>query len=120
MARALSRRLGIPYHEMDALYFAGPGRRLNEAFAEDVARIAAGPRWVIDSLGYPEVRDVLWERADTIVWLDYPRRVIMPRVRDREDMPVHAGELQHHGPGCYSAHSGVKAWNRRAENELQR
>ncbi|MGI5397442.1 alpha-mannosidase [Streptomyces sp. CA-251251] len=42
------------------------------------------------------------------------------RIRDREDLPVHAGELQHHGPGCYSAHSGVKAWNRRAENELQR
>lgn len=42
------------------------------------------------------------------------------RVRDRADIPVHAGELQHHGPGCYSAHSGIKRWNRRAENELQR
>ncbi|AXK31649.1 alpha-mannosidase [Streptomyces armeniacus] len=42
------------------------------------------------------------------------------RIRDRDDIPVHVGELQHHGPGCYSAHSGVKAWNRRAENELQR
>ncbi|RMI38332.1 alpha-mannosidase [Streptomyces triticirhizae] len=41
-------------------------------------------------------------------------------IRDREDIPVHVGELQHHGPGCYSAHSGIKAWNRRAENELQR
>jgi alpha-mannosidase len=41
-------------------------------------------------------------------------------VRDRDDIPVHAGELQHHGPGCYSAHSGVKEWNRRAENDLQR
>ncbi|MEV8565447.1 glycoside hydrolase family 38 C-terminal domain-containing protein [Streptomyces sp. NPDC051322] len=42
------------------------------------------------------------------------------RIRDNENVPVHAGELQHHGPGCYSAHSGVKSWNRRAENELQR
>ncbi|GGO43281.1 alpha-mannosidase [Streptomyces daqingensis] len=42
------------------------------------------------------------------------------RIRGREDTPVHAGELQHHGPGCYSSHSGVKQWNRRAENELQR
>ncbi|WP_049572121.1 alpha-mannosidase [Streptomyces sp. SBT349] len=41
-------------------------------------------------------------------------------LRERADIPVHAGELQHHGPGCYSAHSGVKEWNRRAENELQR
>lgn len=44
----------------------------------------------------------------------------LDRIRHRADIPVHAGELQHHGPGCYSAHSGVKAWNRRAENELQR
>ncbi|RKN04530.1 alpha-mannosidase [Streptomyces radicis] len=42
------------------------------------------------------------------------------RLRGRDGIPVHAGELQHHGPGCYSSHSGVKAWNRRAENELQR
>ncbi len=34
-------------------------------------------------------------------------------------LPVHEGELQHHGVGCYSAHSGIKRWNRRAENTLQ-
>lgn len=27
-------------------------------------------------------------------------------------------DLQRHAPGCYAAHSGVKAWNRRAENAL--
>ncbi|GHH75939.1 alpha-mannosidase [Streptomyces sulfonofaciens] len=47
-------------------------------------------------------------------------RAFFDRVQDRDDIPVHTGELQHHGPGCYSAHSGVKRWNRRAENELQR
>jgi len=36
------------------------------------------------------------------------------------DIPVHTGELQHHCVGCYSAHSSVKRWNRRAENLLQR
>jgi alpha-mannosidase len=36
------------------------------------------------------------------------------------DWPSHRGELQHHGVGCYSAHSGVKRWNRRAENLLLR
>jgi alpha-mannosidase len=35
-------------------------------------------------------------------------------------IPVHRGELQHHSRGCYSAHSGVKRWNRRAENLLLR
>ena len=30
------------------------------------------------------------------------------------------GELQHHSRGCYTSHSGMKRWNRRAENILQR
>jgi alpha-mannosidase len=34
--------------------------------------------------------------------------------------PVHLGELQHHGVGCYTSHSGIKRWNRRAESMLQR
>ncbi|MHA7132958.1 alpha-mannosidase [Oerskovia turbata] len=30
-------------------------------------------------------------------------------------LPVRTDDLQHHAPGCYSAHSGIKAWMRRAQ-----
>lgn len=83
LARELGGRLGVPYHEMDALYFDGPGWAVSGTFVRDVAGIADSTGWVIDSFGYPEVRDLLWTRADTIVWLDYPRRVVMPRVLRR-------------------------------------
>ena len=83
LAQALSGRLDLPYHEMDALYFSGPGWAVNERFAEDVSRLTVGPGWVIDSLGYPEVRDLLWDRADTVIWLDYPKRIVIPRVLRR-------------------------------------
>ncbi|MGH4031435.1 adenylate kinase [Actinomycetota bacterium Odt1-20B] len=83
LARAVGERLGLPYHEMDALYFTGPGWAVNDRLAETVSRLTAEDRWVMDSLGAPEVRDLMWERADTVVWLDYPRRVIMPRVLRR-------------------------------------
>ncbi len=33
-------------------------------------------------------------------------------------LPVVHDELQHHASGCYAAHSGVKRWNRLAENKL--
>ncbi len=33
-------------------------------------------------------------------------------------IPVVHDELQHHASGCYAAHSGVKRWNRKAENAL--
>jgi alpha-mannosidase len=34
------------------------------------------------------------------------------------DIPVVKEDLQHHASGCYSAHSGVKRWNRQSENLL--
>lgn len=34
------------------------------------------------------------------------------------ELPVVGGDLLHHASGCYSAHSGVKRWNRQAENKL--
>ena len=37
-----------------------------------------------------------------------------------EDVPTWRGDLQYHAPGCYTTHSGVKRWNRRAESLLQR
>jgi len=33
-------------------------------------------------------------------------------------LPVIHDELQHHAVGCYAAHSGIKQWNRTAENRL--
>ncbi|OLZ74703.1 hypothetical protein AV521_03705 [Streptomyces sp. IMTB 2501] len=65
---------------MDAPYFTGPEWTVSPAFAEEVSRVAAGPHWIVDSVGYPEVRDLLWDPADTVLWLDHPRRVIMPRI----------------------------------------
>ena len=31
------------------------------------------------------------------------------------ELPVRSTDLQHHAPGCYSAHSGIKQWIRRAQ-----
>jgi alpha-mannosidase len=33
-------------------------------------------------------------------------------------IPLVQSELQHHASGCYAAHSGIKRWNRIAENRL--
>ena len=37
---------------------------------------------------------------------------------DSLPIPVIHDDLQHHASGCYAAHSGIKRWNRRAENIL--
>jgi len=46
-----------------------------------------------------------------------PRR-FFDSVASDAALPVHTGELQHHGVGCYTSHSGIKRWNRRAESLL--
>lgn len=83
LAQAVAARLHLPFHEMDSLKFTGPDWATGPDFVEQVAAIAARPGWIIDSLGYPEVRDLLWEHADTVIWLDYPRAVVMPRILRR-------------------------------------
>ena len=47
-----------------------------------------------------------------------PNRFFQAARSSGAEFPVVRDELQHHARGCYSAHSGVKRWNRQAENAL--
>jgi hypothetical protein len=78
-ARRVADLIDAPFHEMDALAI-GPDWSTPTDLVPSVEWIVAEPSWVFDSWGYEAVRDVMWARADTIVWLDYPRRVVLPRL----------------------------------------
>lgn len=82
LARQLANRLGLPFVEMDGLYH-GPAWTPAPTFVDDVERVTAGSIWVLDSHGYAAVRELCWSRADTVVWLDYPRWLVMARVLRR-------------------------------------
>lgn len=73
----MAGKLGLPFHEMDAL---GPDWSQAPGLVGEVKRITAEPAWVFDSWGYPPVRDLMWASADTILWLDYPAHVVMPHL----------------------------------------
>jgi alpha-mannosidase len=47
-----------------------------------------------------------------------PRRFFDSVRESGKSFPVVRDDLQHHAVGCYSAHSGIKRWNRRAESAL--
>lgn len=74
LARELARALDAPVVELDALHWLpGWAERPDEEFAVAVAQAAAGERWVIDGNYSKLVQPLVWDRADTVVWLDLPR-----------------------------------------------
>ncbi|MDX2394903.1 MULTISPECIES: adenylate kinase [unclassified Streptomyces] len=87
MATALAARLGLPRTELDGLYH-GPQWVKRPEFEDDVATFSAEPRWVCEEQYYSTLGGLLWTRADTLVWLDLPRRTVMWRVVRRSVLRV--------------------------------
>jgi adenylate kinase family enzyme len=80
MARNIAAHTGGPYIELDALHW-GPNWTAvpTELLRERVELAVQSEKWVIDG-NYRVVRDILWPRATTVVWLDYPFRVVAWRI----------------------------------------
>jgi energy-coupling factor transporter ATP-binding protein EcfA2 len=83
LARELAAALGVPHVELDSLYF-GPefSTAPLSVLRERTSAAIAGEQWVTDG-NKSAVRDLVWPRADTIVWLDYPLMVSLWRLGKR-------------------------------------
>lgn len=77
LAKRIALLLGLPHVELDALHW-GPNwtEASAELFRDRTAAALSGDRWVVDG-NYSGVRDMIWGKADTVVWLDYPLWLIM-------------------------------------------
>ena len=79
MSRALARALDAPNIELDAIFHQPGWTPLDdETFKARVAEVTGRARWVVDG-NYSAVRDIVWERADTVVWFDLPYVTVMAR-----------------------------------------
>ena len=80
-ARALATRLGLPFIELDALHWREPNWAIPDtaAFRARVDEATRGEAWVVDG-NYSVTRDIVWSRADTIVWLDVPLALGLSRI----------------------------------------
>ncbi len=80
LAARLAAQLAVPNVELDSIFHLAGWRELSEdQFRAEVLAVTAGDAWVVDG-NYVAVREQVWDRADTVVWLDLPRRVVMPRI----------------------------------------
>lgn len=82
VARELSARLGLPWLELDSVYHQEGWTPLDaDEFRRRVADFVARPAWVVDGNYTSQgVADLVWPRADTIVWLDPSLPVVLSRV----------------------------------------
>src|SRR5579871_6058918 len=72
LARHLACRLHLAHVELDALHWdANWVPAPTPIFRERVDAALSGPAWAVDG-NYSKVRDIVWPRADTVIWLDYP------------------------------------------------
>lgn len=80
LARKLAAVLAVPHLELDSVYHQPGWEPLPaDEFRRVVASRAAADGWVIDG-NYSAVRPAVWARADTVVWLDPPRRTVLRQV----------------------------------------
>jgi adenylate kinase family enzyme len=85
VAMAIAESLDCPHLELDSVYHQSGWTPLPDGAFRDVARgFVEQDRWVVDG-NYTShgVLDLVWSRADTVIWLDMPKRVVMQRVTRR-------------------------------------
>ena len=84
LGRQLAERLGVPFVELDELVH-GPGW-VETSDADLRARLVpllAGDGWVADGAYQHKLGDFVLDHADTVVWLDLPLRIWLPRLTRR-------------------------------------
>jgi adenylate kinase family enzyme len=75
--------ISAPHIELDQLHWEPNWIEApNDVFRERVRQSLQGDSWVADG-NYHQVRDIVWSRANTVVWLDYSFTMIMGRLAKR-------------------------------------
>jgi adenylate kinase family enzyme len=97
LASRLANGLGIRHVELDAL-FHGPNWEScgPEVLRERVAEATAGDDWIADGTYHQMIGELVFERVDTVAWLDLPVSLVMWRLARRTYLrKKHQTELWH-------------------------
>ena len=78
LARQLAEHLDLTHIEIDAIFHQPGWRQLPDAeFIGAIERATAGDRWVTCGNYQRVSKPLIWQRADTVVWIDLPKAAIM-------------------------------------------
>jgi adenylate kinase family enzyme len=83
LARTLATIWKVPHIELDALHWQPNwSPRPTAALKQLTQAVVAAEQWVLDG-NYGKVRDIVWGRATTLIWLNYPLHVVFGRAMSR-------------------------------------
>jgi adenylate kinase family enzyme len=83
LARKIAQILSIPHIELDALHWEPNWVQADLAlFRQRTQEAIQGESWTLDG-NYSKVRDLVWSRATTLIWLDYSFPLVMWRIITR-------------------------------------
>ncbi len=78
LARRLAEHLDLRHIELDAIFHQPGWEPLpDDQFIARVTEATAGSRWVTDGNYQRVAGPIIWQRADTVVFLDLPRHTAM-------------------------------------------
>lgn len=79
IAQKLSAALDIPHTDLDEILFTEHGPLPLDEFRSKAATATSEEAWVVEG-NYSKLADVVWHRADVLVWLDLPLPLIVRRI----------------------------------------
>lgn len=83
LAEKIAKRIGGDFIELDALHWEPNWVEApNEVFRKRVEAATSSKVWVVAG-NYHVVRDIVWSRAQAIIWLDYPFHIVFWRMLTR-------------------------------------
>jgi len=85
LSRRLAELLDVPHVELDAIHHLADWEPIDpENFLREIDTATTAAGWVVDGNYSAVVMDgPVWRRADTVVWVDPPRRTVMYQVVTR-------------------------------------
>lgn len=96
-ARRLAEIYKIPHIELDFLHWQ-PNWAVQElsVFRRNVEQALSGPSWTCDG-NYSKVRDIVWSRSTTLIWLDYTLPVTLWQLTRRTYLRIYRKETLWNG-----------------------
>jgi adenylate kinase family enzyme len=93
LGKRLARHLGVEFVELDSLVH-GPGwvETPDQELKRQLEPILAREGWVVDNIYQRKLGTLILDAADTIVWLDLPIRVWLPRLYTRTRRRIRGDE----------------------------